>query len=91
MVAQVHVGPGSHCGFKSFSMAKTAITSNRAVPGKICRQNINMHPKFKKKKEVFYPFFQENQQSLTIFNRPIFLFIYIYFCSFSSLNSSALL
>lgn len=79
MVAQVHVGPGSHCGFKSFSMAKTAITSNRAVPGKICRQNINMHPKFKKKKKVFYPFFQENQQSLTIFKSPHFsLHIYIF-------------
>lgn len=57
MVAQVHVGPGSHCGFKSFSMAKTAITSNRAVPGKICRQNINMHPKFKKKKKSILSFF----------------------------------
>lgn len=44
--AQVHVGAGVFTVFLgSFSMANTAITSNRAVPGK------NMAPKFKKKKK----------------------------------------
>lgn len=32
MIVQVHVGAGSML-FESFSMANTAITSNRAVPG----------------------------------------------------------
>lgn len=79
MVAQVHVGPGSHCGFKSFSMAKTAITSNRAVPGKICRQNINMHPKFKKKKKSILSFFSRKSAVLDYFQSPHFsLHIYIF-------------
>lgn len=78
MVAQVHVGPGSHCGFKSFSMAKTAITSNRAVPGKICRQNINMHPKFKTKKQYFN-LFSRKSAVLDYFQSPHFsLHIYIF-------------
>ena len=33
LAVQVHVGAGSHCGLRAFSLANTAITSNRAVPG----------------------------------------------------------
>lgn len=86
LIVQVHVGAGSML-FESFSMANTAITSNRAVPG----ENMALEYKYATQilKENAKPFnWCKKRKSATldsIFHRPFCLYIFFLFHPWTAL------